>query len=105
MESKLTLKIKDPEIAQNYAVARNREILFGNLALTVVKIIMFLFTMITSSAPLRNYTLGEYLIRILNMPIHAILLVIGWKCSPKFYIIHGPILTIIAAFPALYLLY
>ena len=48
--------------------------------------------------------MGEYLIRTINIPIHIVLMLICWKCPPKFYVIHGPILTICASIPTLHLL-
>lgn len=105
MESRCCLRIKDPQIAGEYIRVRNREILYASIALFLFKVIMFVTTTITEYAQYNKLNFPQNLIRVINIPIHLVLLIINWRCSPKLYIFHGPILTVCAALPTLYLLY
>ena len=105
MQSRLCLRIKDTQIAGEYMRVRNREILYASIALFLFKVIMFVTTMITDYAQYKKFNFPENLIRVINIPIHLILLIINWRCSPRLYIIQGPVLTLCAALPTLYLFY
>ena len=82
MDSRWCLRIKDPQIAGEYARLRNREILYASIALFLFKVIMFVTTTITEYAQYNTLNFPKSLIRVVNIPIHLVLLIINWRCSP-----------------------
>ncbi|CDW83581.1 multi-sensor hybrid histidine kinase [Stylonychia lemnae] len=94
MNSKITLKIKDPIVRANYLLKRSREILFLSLLVFLIRIVMFAGVIIASFIKQRPSTPNVFIIASAGLLWHIILMILTYRFPRIFTLIHAPLLAI-----------